>query len=105
MNDLVFRRKEMFYLTMHSTNFIYIYMVKDHLDSESANLLPPLHVLLFPISSKGSVITIPQTHTTAFVTLVVEHWLDQDIRDRSEILMIDHTISRQSTTELHLAPF
>ena len=27
-------RKEMFYLTMHSTHFIYGYMVKDHSDSE-----------------------------------------------------------------------
>ena len=27
-------RKEMFYLTTHSTHFIYGYMVKDHSDSE-----------------------------------------------------------------------
>ena len=78
-------RKEMFYLTMHSTHFIYGYMgernvlfndalntfylrlygvrhmVKDHSDSEKGNPLPP-HRLLFPISSKGSFIcTIPQT--------------------------------------------
>ena len=37
------------------------HMVKDHSDSERENPLPP-HGLLFPISSKGSVIcTIPQT--------------------------------------------
>ena len=59
-------RKEMFYLTTHSTHFIYWlygigHMVKDHSDSEKGNLLPP-HRLLFPISSKGSFIcTIPQT--------------------------------------------
>ena len=36
-------------------------MVKDHSDSERGNPLPS-HGLLFPISSKGSVIcTIPQT--------------------------------------------
>ena len=36
-------------------------MVKDHSDSERGNSLP-LHVLLFPISSKGYFIyTIPQT--------------------------------------------
>ena len=29
-------------------------MVKDHADSERGNPLPPLHGLLFPISSKGS---------------------------------------------------
>ena len=61
-------RKEMFYLTTHSTHFIYGYymasdiiMVKDHSDSENGNPLPP-HGLLFPISCKGSFIcTIPQT--------------------------------------------
>ena len=59
-------RKEMFYLTTHSTHFyLRLYgvrhMVKDHSDSEKGNLLPP-HRLLFPISSKGSFIcTIPQT--------------------------------------------
>ena len=57
-------RKEMFYLTTHSTHFIYGYMasallIKDHTDSERGNPLPP-HGLLFPISSKGSFIcTIP----------------------------------------------
>ena len=59
-------KKEMFYLTKHSTHFIYGYMasdimVKDHSDSERGNPLPP-HGLLFPISSKGSFICIiPQT--------------------------------------------
>ena len=52
-------RKEMFYLTTHSTHFIYRYMV--HSDREKGNPLPP-HGLLFPISRKGSFIcTIPQT--------------------------------------------
>ena len=51
-----------FHLMMLSTHFIYGYMVSDHSDSESGKLLPPLHGLLFPISSKGSFIcTIPQT--------------------------------------------
>ena len=44
-------RKEMFYLTTHSTHFyLRLYgvrhMVKDHSDSEKGNLLPP-HRLLF----------------------------------------------------------
>ena len=48
---------------MHSTHFIYSYMVKDHTDSERGNLLPP-HGLLSPISSKGSFICIiPQDNT------------------------------------------
>ena len=59
-------RMDMFYLTTHSTHFIYglygvRHMVKDHSDSEKGNPLPP-HGLLFPINSKGSFIcTIPQT--------------------------------------------
>ena len=68
-------------------------MVKDHSDSERGNLLLP-HRLLFSIDSKGSFIcTIPDriTHTTAFVTPVVEHWLKREIaqwvhpmKDRSD---------------------
>ena len=55
------REREMFYLTTHSTHFIYGYMVKDHSDSERGNLLSP-HRLLLSIDSKGSFIcTIPQT--------------------------------------------
>ena len=79
-------RKEMFYLTTHSTHFILglygvRHMVKDHSDSEKGNPLPP-HRLLFPINSKGSFIcTIPDriAHTTAFVTPVVEHWLEREL--------------------------
>ena len=87
----------MFYLTTHSTHFIYDYMasdmVKDHSESERGNPLPP-HGLLFSINSKGSFIcTIPDriAHTTAFVTAVVEHWLEREIaqwvhpmKDRSD---------------------
>ena len=60
------RRMEMFYLTTHSTHFIYGYMasdicLKDHSDSEKGNPLPP-HKLLLSINSKGFFIcTIPQT--------------------------------------------
>ena len=56
-------------------------MVKDHSDSERGNPLTP-HGLLFPISSKGSFILIILdriTHSTAFVTSVVEHWLEREI--------------------------
>ena len=59
------------------------HMVKNHSDSERGNLLSP-HGLLFPISSKGSFIymhhpTNRMTHTTAFVTLDMDHWLEQEI--------------------------
>ena len=56
-------------------------MVKDHSDSERGIPLPP-HGLHFSINSKGSFIcTIPHriAHTTAFVTPVMEHWLEQEI--------------------------
>ena len=53
----------MFYLTTHSTHFIYGYMVsdevKDHSDSERRNLLPLYRFFL--INRKGSfVCTIPE---------------------------------------------
>ena len=78
-----------FYLRLYGVG----HMVKDHSDSEKGNPLPP-HRLLLSISSKGSFIcTIPDriTHTTAFVTPVVEHWLEREIaqwvhpmKDRSD---------------------
>ena len=73
------------------------HMVKDHTDSERGNPLPP-HGILFPISSKGSFIcTIPHriTHTTAFVTPVVEHWLER------EIAQWVHTMKDRSDDPLH----
>ena len=66
-----------FYLRLYGVR----HMVKDHSDSEKGNPLLP-HGLLFPINSKGSFIcTIPDriAHTTAFVTPVVEHWLECEI--------------------------
>ena len=64
-----------FYLRLYGVR----HMVKDHSESERGNPLPP-HRLLFPISSKGYFICIiPKTHTTAFVTPVVEHWLEREI--------------------------
>ena len=62
-----------FYLRLYGVR----HMVKDHSDSEKGNPLPP-HRLLLSINSKVPFIyTIPDriTHTTAFVTPVVEHWL------------------------------
>ena len=67
-------------------------MVKDHSDSEKGNPLPP-HRLLLSINNKGSFIfpTDRTTYTTAFVTPVVEHWLEREIaqwvhpmKDRSD---------------------
>ena len=72
-------RKEMFYLTTHSTHFyLRLYgirhMVKDHSDSEEGNPLPP-HRLLFPISSKGCFIcTIAQTGQHIPQPLLHQSW-------------------------------
>ena len=52
-------RKEIFYLTMHTTYFIYGYMTLD-LDNERTNILPPLHGLLHQ-TTDGIV------HTTALL--------------------------------------
>ena len=61
---MLFKRKERNVLFNDAlNNFIYgymatniIFMIKDYSDIERGNPLPPLHVLLFPISSKGSFI-------------------------------------------------
>ena len=61
-------RKEMFYLTTHSTHYLGLYgvthVVKYHSDWEKGNPLPA-HRLLFPISNKGSFMCIipPQDNT------------------------------------------
>ena len=83
----------MFHLTTQSTHFIYGYMASDHSDSEKGNPLPP-HRLLFPINSNGFYMHHPTdriAHTTAFVTPVVDNWLEREIaqwvlpmKDRSD---------------------
>ena len=60
-------------------------MVKWHqiYGKELFRQMPPPHGLLFPISSMGFFYMHNSTdrtpHTMAFVTPVVEHWLEQDI--------------------------
>ena len=65
-----------FYLRLYGVR----HMVKDHSDSERGNPLSP-HGLLFSISSNAFFnIYHPTdgiTYTTAFVTPVVEHWLER----------------------------
>ena len=58
-------KNEVFYFTMHSTHFIYGYMVSDiwlrTIQIVREEIPLPPHVLLFPISIKGYFIcTIPQ---------------------------------------------
>ena len=71
-------RKEIIYLTMYSTHFIYGCMASDilrnHSDSERGNPLPPLHRLHFPISNTFYMHhhTDKIGHTTAFVAPIVD---------------------------------
>ena len=54
----------MIYLTMHSSNLLWLYGVgrKDHGDGQTGNPLTPLHGLLFSITCKEYFIrTVPQT--------------------------------------------
>ena len=80
------RKREMFYLTTHSTHFIYGYMSSDiglrtilivrketrcrHI-GYSYRLTARVLLYAYP--------TDMITHTTAFVTPVVEHWLEREI--------------------------
>ena len=75
------RRKEMFYLMIHSTHFTLRlsgirHMVKDHTVNKNRNLLLPLHGLLFFHQQQGIFnmynLTVGILHTTAFVIPAVE---------------------------------
>ena len=107
-------RKEMFYLTTHSTHFIYGYMasdmVKDHSDIEKGNPLPP-HRLLSPVNSKGSFIcTIPQDSTyhglcyTSRGALAGTRNSSMGPPHEGSIRRPIAPLANALTTELHLAP-
>ena len=69
-------------LTKQPTNNMFYLQVNDHSDIKRGNPLPPLHGLLFLISSKVSFIVHPTdriVHTMASVAPVVEHWLPFEI--------------------------
>ena len=81
-------QREMFYLTTHSTHFIYGYMASD---------IWLRTILIVREETRCRHIgyyyrlTARITHTTAFVTPVVEHWLEREIaqwvhpmKDRSD---------------------
>ena len=67
-----------FYLRIYGVRHM---VKKDHYDSEKGHPLPP-HRLLLSINSKFFYMHHPThriTHTTAFVTPVMEHWLEREI--------------------------
>ena len=83
---LIEKRKEGNVLFNNILNTFYLWLygnkhiVKDHSEREKVKQLLPLHGLLFPISSKGSLYmhhpTAKIAYTMAFGTPVVEHWLE-----------------------------
>ena len=83
---LIEKRKEgnVLFNNMLNTFYLWLYgvkhIVKDHSEREKVMQLLPLHGLLFPISSKGSLYmhhpTAKIAYTMAFGTPVVEHWLE-----------------------------
>ena len=72
------REREMFYLTMHSTHFIYGYMASDIWLRTILIVRKETHCRqqgFFYMHHPTDRIT----YTTAFVTPVVEHWLEREI--------------------------
>ena len=92
-------RKEMFYLTTHSTHFIYYYMATDIWLRTILIVRKETrcrHIgYCFRLTARVILYTHHPTdriaHTTAFVTPVVEHWLEREtaqwvhpMKDRSD---------------------
>ena len=92
----------MFYLTTHSTHFIYGYMASDHSDSDKGNPLPP-HRLLFPISSKGSIICTILCYTSRGALAGTRNSSMGSPHEGSIRRPIAPS-ANALTTELHLAP-
>ena len=99
------RKEGNVYLTTHSTHFyLRLYsvghMVKDYLDSENGNPMPP--ELFYSHHPSDRI-----EHTTAFVTPVVEVWLEREIAQLvyHEVFIRRPIAPRANafTTELHLA--
>ena len=81
-------REKMFYLTTHSTHFIYGYMASDIWLRTILIVRKETRCRHIGFSYR---LTDRITHTTAFVTPVVEHWLEREtaqwvhpMKDRSD---------------------
>ena len=105
------RRKEMFYLTTHSTHFIYGYMMSDiwQRTTQIAKEEPCRRHMdysfrLFCMHH----LTDRITHTTAFLKPVVDYWLEREIAQwvhhEGSIRRPIAPWANALTTELHLAP-
>ena len=97
-----------FYLTTHSTHFIYGYMASDIWLRTILIVRKETRCRHIGYSFR---LAARIAHTTAFVTPVVEHWLERAIaqwvhpmKDRSDDPS-HHERTNALTTELHLAPW
>ena len=75
-------RKEMFDLAMHSTHFIYGYMAYGKGTIQTARDETCCRHMGYSFRLAARIISYAsdrRTHTTAFVTPVVEHWLEREI--------------------------
>ena len=66
-------RKEMFYLMMHSSDFIYNYMVKDHSDSERGN--PLCHYMGLPFQLAARDLLVLLTRSKMVMELITKNGL------------------------------
>ena len=64
-----------FYLWLYGIGHV----IKDHSDSEGGSPLLPLHGYFFQLAPRALLYTDRIVHTMAFVTPVVEHWLERDV--------------------------
>ena len=89
------REREMFYLTTHSTHFIYGYMASDIWLRTILILRKETrcrHIgYSYQLTARVLLYAPSHRHTTAFVTPIVEHWLEREIaqwvhpmKDRSD---------------------
>ena len=81
---------EMFYLTMHSTHFIYGYMASDiwlrnTLIAREETCCRHMGYS-YRLTARVLLYAPSHRHTTAFVKPVVEHWLEREITVPSEVL-------------------
>ena len=76
------------------------HMVKDNLDSERGNLLPP-HGLLCPISSKGSVQHTPQPFLH-WLEREIAQWVDHEGSIRRVLASVSEFNVLKPTTHLHI---
>ena len=84
--NLRLTEKGMFYLTMHSTHFIYGYMVSEHMvkDHSDSDRKPAAATWATLSEYQQGLFYMHHTtdriaHTTAFVRPVVEQWLEWEI--------------------------